>query len=260
MSTNEASKVQAGAIILVDGDKGGVGKSWTSCTILDWLLAGKQTVAAVDGDTRNPDVERMFCDSIPVLKANLRIHTGWMDMIDFMVANPAAIIVVSMPAGIGDTMKKEAAAFINNAEMLGRPLGLVWVMNRQADSVNLLNQALGLIGSALKFKVAVKNLMFGESDKFLRWDGSNTKKQFEKTGGVTIDLTELHERTVDKLMGDSTGKTDVVMPFSQAVMPVNDVSKSPHDLTPSENLELVTWLRENHNTLTTALGPLLFAA
>ncbi|NTB05947.1 hypothetical protein [Agrobacterium tumefaciens] len=257
MTKQDTGATQAGAIIFVDGDKGGVGKSWTSCSLLDWLLVKKQHVAAVDGDTRNPDVDRMFSGAIPTLKANLRLHTGWMDMLDFIVANPTATIVVSMPAGIGDTMKKEAAAFVQNMQMLGRPLGLFWVMNRQADSVNLLNQALGIIGDALKFKVAVKNLMFGDTDKFIRWDGSQTKKQFEKTGGVTIDLTELHERTVDKLLGDSTGQTDVVMPFSQAVMPVADCSKSPHGLTPSENMELITWLRENHNTLNSVVAPLL---
>jgi hypothetical protein len=246
-----------GSIILVDGDKGGVGKSWASCTILDWLLKLGTKVAAVDADTRNADVHRMFKGTMPVLHANLREHTGWMDVLDFLVENPEAIVVISLPAGIGDTMKKEAPSFIQSIKMLKRDLGLVWVMNRQADSVNLLNQALTHIGKALSFKVAVKNLMYGDSERFIRWDTSQTKKKFEESGGVTIDITELHERTVDKLTGDATGQADVIMPFSQAVMPVHDTTGSVHKLTPSENMELINWIITNHQTLQRDVAPLL---
>lgn len=250
---NPSKPATAGAIIFVDGDKGGVGKSWASCTLLDWMQKKQMPVAAVDGDTRNPDVSRMFADSAPVLNANLRIHNGWMDMIDFLVANPSANVVVSMPAGIGDVLKKEGRAFLQTAKLLNRPLGMLWVMNRQADSVNLLNEALAAIGDGLAFKVAVKNLMFGETDQFYRWEGSETKKRFEKSGGITIDMTELHERTVDKLLGNN----DTVMPFSKAVMPVSNVSGSPHKLTPSENMELITWLQENHSAYETHVASLL---
>jgi hypothetical protein len=249
--------LKPGTVILVDGDKGGVGKSWFSCTLLDCLLKLAAPTAAVDADTRNADVQRMFRSTMPILQTNLREHTGWMDLLDFLVANPEAITVVSLPAGIGDTMKKEAAAFLQNMKMLNRDIGLMWVMNRQADSVNLLNQALGLIGSGLSFKVAVKNLMYGETERFIRWDNSQTKKKFEASGGITIDLTELHERTVDKLTGDSTGQADVVMPFSAAVMPVNDTKNSPHQLTPSENLELINWINTNHGTLVQHVVPLM---
>lgn len=256
--TNTAGvSLAPGTVILVDGDKGGVGKSWVSSTLLDWILKLGLPVAAVDADTRNADVHRMFKGTMPVLHANLRDHTGWMDMLDFLVENPKAIVVVSLPAGIGDTMKKEAPAFIQSIQLLQRKLGLVWVMNRQADSVNLLNQALGHIGSALSFRVAVKNLMYGESERFIRWDSSQTKKKFEASGGITIDITELHERTVDKLTGDSTGLADVVMPFSHAVMPINDTSASVHKLTPSENMELVNWIATNHDTLANRVAPLM---
>ncbi|MEB0137680.1 MULTISPECIES: hypothetical protein [unclassified Undibacterium] len=65
----------------------------------------------LDGDTRNPDVSCVFADSVVVLNDTLRIHNGWMDMIDF--------------------------------------LGMLWLMNRQADSVNLLKEALAAIADRL---------------------------------------------------------------------------------------------------------------
>lgn len=240
-------------VIIFHGDKGGVGKSWTCSVFTDFLVKQQIPVALVDGDTRNPDVSRMFGDSIPVSNANLREHDGWMDLTDFMMAHQDKVIVISMPAGIGNELRKEAARFGQTIQMLKRPVSMFWVINRLPDSVNLLNEALAAIGEYLQNKFVVKNLFFGDEGKFSRWDLSETRKRFEKSGGVTVKLTELHERTVDKLYADN----DNIMPFSAAVVAVNAADTSPHGLTPSENMELICWLQDNHKTfevLRPALG------
>lgn len=240
-------------VIIFHGDKGGVGKSWACSVFTDFLVKHQIPVALVDGDTRNPDVSRMFGDSIPVNNANLREHAGWMDLTDFMMEHQDKVIVISMPAGIGNELRKEAPRFVQTIQMLKRPVSMFWVINRLPDSVNLLNEALGAIGEHLQNKFVVKNLFFGDEDKFSRWDLSETRKRFEKSGGVTVKLTELHERTVDKLYADN----DNIMPFSAAVVAVNAADKSPHSLTPSENMELICWLQDNHKTfevLRPALG------
>lgn len=231
-------------VIIFHGDKGGVGKSWTCSVFTDWMVKNQIPVALVDGDTRNPDVSRMFGDSTPVSNANLREHDGWMDLTDFMMDHGDKVIIISMPAGIGSELRKESARFAQTLQMLKRPMTMFWVINRLPDSVNLLNEALTAIGEQLQNKFVVKNLFFGDEGKFSRWDLSETRKRFEKSGGVTVKLTELHERTVDKLYADN----DNIMPFSAAVVPVNEASKSPHGLTPSENMELICWLQDNHKT------------
>jgi hypothetical protein len=239
-------------VVVFHGDKGGVGKSTEACVFLDWMQKRQLPVALVDGDTRNPDVSRMFSDSMPTIQANLRVHEGWMDMTDFMMQQSDRTIVISLPAGIGAELPKEAGRFLQTISMLERPLSMFWVINRLPDSINLLNEAMHVMESGLSGKIVVKNLFFGAEDKFSRWEASETKKRFEKSGGVTITLTELHERTVDKLFSDN----DNVMPFSSAVVPVKEAASSPHKLTPSENMELVTWLQENHKALD-GLRPIL---
>ncbi len=231
-------------IIIFHGDKGGVGKSWTCSIFTDWLLKRKISCALVDGDTRNPDVSRMFGDSIPVIPANLRVHDGWMDLMDFMIAHQEEAIIISMPAGIGGDFKREAPRFFETAKMLNRPVFMFWVINRLPDSINLLNEAMSVSGDKLAGKVVVKNLFFGDAEKFSRWDNSETRKKFEADGGQTICLTELHERTVDKLFADNEN----IMPFSVAAVPIQDANKSAHKLTPSENIELVMWVQENHHS------------
>lgn len=231
-------------VVLFHGDKGGVGKSTECGLFVDWADKRQIPVALVDGDTRNPDVSRMFADSMPTLQANLRIHDGWMDMTDFMMEQTDKTIVISLPAGIGDEMKRESARFIQTVTSLERPLVMFWVINRLPDSVNLLNEAMKEFEGSLAGKVVVKNLFFGASDKFSRWDSSETRKRFEKSNGITISLSELHERCVDKLFADNEN----IMPYSAAAVPMKEAARSPHGLTPSENMELLGWLQENHTT------------
>lgn len=244
MATSKSAAVShvGKPIFIFHGDKGGVGKSWACSVFTDWLLKRKFPCSLIDGDTRNPDVSRMFGDSIAVLNANLRVHDGWMDLADFMIAHSSEATVISMPAGIGGDFKREAARFFDTAQMLQRPVWMFWVINRLPDSINLLHEALAVVGDKLAGKVVIKNLFFGDADKFSRWDNSQARQKFESSGGQTILLGELHERVVDKLFADNEN----IMPFSAAASPIHDASHSPHQLTPSENMELVLWLQGTH--------------
>ncbi|MGY8527634.1 nucleotide-binding protein [Paracidovorax citrulli] len=245
MPDNKNSTPSGKPVIVFHGDKGGVGKSTFASLFLDWMQKRQMPVALVDGDTRNPDVSRMFADSMPTVQANLRVHEGWMDLTDFMMEQTERTVAVSLPAGIGAELRKEGSRFLQTLTMLDRPLVMFWVINRLPDSVNLLNEAMQVLESGLSAKVVVKNLFFGDEDKFSRWDASETRKRFEKSGGKTIALSELHERTVDKLFAEN----ESIMPFSTAAVPVREAASSPHRLTPSENMELLTWLQENHKAL-----------
>src|SRR5436305_1132812 len=132
-------KKQAGMpVIICHGDKGGVGKSVMCSVICDWLGKSNINFALVDGDTRNPDVARMFKSTAPVAELNLRTHDGWMDLTDFMSEHTERVIVISMPAGIGEELSKEGATFVNTIKLLDRPMNLFWIINRLPDSVNLL--------------------------------------------------------------------------------------------------------------------------
>ncbi|MFD2274823.1 hypothetical protein ACFS07_36670 [Undibacterium arcticum] len=122
----------------------------------DWLVKRKVPAALVDGDTRNPDVSRMFGDSIPVINSNLRVHEGWMDLTDFMIAKPDDSIIVSLPAGIGGDFKRESARFFETCAMLNRPVNMYWVINRLPDSINLLAEAMNVVGDRLHSKIVVK--------------------------------------------------------------------------------------------------------
>lgn len=240
-------------IVFCDGDKGGVGKSIVCGAFADWALAKGIPVAVVDGDARNPDVSRIFTDVVPVCLANLRSHDGWMDMVDFIMENPEALVLVSMPAGSGNVVTDEATRFMDMAREAGRKLSLLWVINRTLDSINLLNSATAAFGNGLATKYVLKNTFFGEPVKFRRWDDSETNKRFVASGGKVLNFPELHERTMDKLFADP----DSIMPYSQAVVPIKEAKNSVHKLSPSEVVELRDWLGQCagiFNEISAAMG------
>ena len=243
-TTKSKGDVGAGRpVILFHGDKGGVGKSVTCNVFTDWLVKRGVPVAVIDGDSRNPDVGRMFDGAAPVARSNLRVHDGWMDVTDFLLAQKDKVVTMSLPAGIGAELEQEGRRFLSTLAMLQRPLVLVWVMDTGSDVVNLLDQALTLFGDRLAAKIAVRNLYHGQANVF-EWEGSEVRKQFEASGGLTINLTPLHSRVRSKVFTNG----EAVMPFSLAVVPLGEAESSPYKLTGSENMELIGWLEENHET------------
>jgi hypothetical protein len=59
--------------------------------------------------------------------------------------------------------------------------------------------------------VVVKNLFFGEPDRFRRWNDSKTRQAFLTAGGLEIELPDLHER-----IADLTAMALPPVPFSRA--------------------------------------------
>lgn len=244
-SDGKAAAAAAGKpVLFVHGDKGGVGKSMLTNVFADFLVKSGIPTAVVDADRRNPDVSRMFNDVVPTLNADLRQHEGWMDLTDFLISQSDRVVVISLPAGIGEDFEKEAAQFFNTIGQLGREASMFWMMDRVSDCVNLFSRAYKAIGPRMKATIVVKNLFRGDADKFGDWDSSETRKAFDEAGGITINLTELNWRARAKLLADHTA----VMPFSNALVPIVEAARSPHKLTPSENMELDEWLRVNHAT------------
>jgi len=111
--------------------------------------------------------------------------------------HPAVDVVVSLPAGFGTEHEAIAELFSDVLQDTGRDHFVFFLMDVVADSVNLLRLALPYYGS--KRLVAVKNLKFGNADRFDIWDNSDTRNDFLNTGG--------REMTFPILAGDIARST-----------------------------------------------------
>lgn len=227
-------------VLLCHGDKGGVGKTILTTAFTDWANQRKIPLALIDADMRNADTIRMFKGEIPTKAVDLRRAEGWMDAVDFIMDQKDCNVVMSLAAGIGDRVIAEIPKIWGEIGR-DRRLGMLWVMNRGPDSVNLLGECLKTLKPYLSFAVVVKNLYFGESSQFARWDESALKRNFEEEGGLTICLADLVDRVVDKLFNEA----DSVIPYSAAVVEPIDWLNSPKKLSASENVRLRQWITEN---------------
>jgi len=200
------------SIHVFHGDKGGVGKSFASFAFGDWLIADRGTVPlVVDADMRNADVARLFAGVAPTRQVDLRDHDGWIELASLLHEASETEILISLPAGIGDILDREAADWLDSMRELDRDVVLYWVINRTADSVNLLRSALQTFQGRARAMVVIKNLFFGDADRFRRWNDSKTRQAFCDAGGVEIELPDLHER-----IADLTAMALPPVPFSRA--------------------------------------------
>jgi hypothetical protein len=109
---------------------------------------------------------------------------------------------VSLPSGIGGIVTANAPRLLAAVADLKRSLTVWWLLSRTVDSVVLLAPVTAALGSAPGVKiVALRNLHFGESGKFRRWNDGKVRDKFLKAGGIEADLPELHELAVDATFG-----------------------------------------------------------
>lgn len=206
------------SIVISHGDKGGVGKSLLTCSLIDYRANQKgfdaSKLVILDADPRNADVFRMF-DGYPqfgkVERISLASKEDWMKFIDRIQDEKGKgyDYILSLPAGIGGILSKEGAKFGDLVGQLGHEITMFWTIDRMPDSINLLKRALFDLGGKVKQTILVKNLFFGDVESFTRWDNSYLRKLFLLQGGIESNLPELHEWVIDQVIGDQLGEDDV---------------------------------------------------
>lgn len=230
-------------VLIVHGDKGGVGKSTTAQAVADQLMRKGVPVAIIDADTRNPDMIRMFENAnCPRTQLNLRATDGWMDLMDFIYKWPSHTFVLSLPAGIGEAMQDEFRGFVKflrEFEARGFKVEIVmwWVINLFADSVNLLARALQIHQNEFDEVVVIRNLIFGPPEAFIPWNESPLKADLERFGIKTVNFPPLHLRVMSRLMNPNS-----IMPFSEAM---KDELATAIGFQPSESHKLRSWVEDD---------------
>ena len=202
------------SVVIVHGDKGGVGKSHVAITYTEYLLSRKLPVLVIETDTRNADVARVFkaaagAGIIGLEYLNLRDGSAWLDLINKLDVEEAADVVISLPGQIGGVVSDMAPSLLAALKEMGRKLAVLWVMDRGLDSITLLKLAIASFSEAAQL-VAVRNLYWGASGQFSRWADSKTRKEFLAAGGAEMELPDLSDRVTDV-----TVKSVPPIPFSE---------------------------------------------
>ncbi len=184
-------------VIVVGGGKGGVGKTTIAMGVADLLISKGENVVLVESDKENSDAYFALEKVTKSIICDLAEVRGWELLGNEIEANPNSCFVVNTASGATKDIKANGHLLTDVADELKRDLIMLWPINRQRDCLELLNKFFET-DSAKKYTAtyAVKNMYFGDSHKFARFDNSNVKKKV--TG--TIDMPELYDMLADKII------------------------------------------------------------
>jgi hypothetical protein len=181
-------------IIVIGGGKGGVGKSTVSLALLDALLYAGNEPVYVETDDSNPDVYKAVSELVTSEFCSLDDESGWIKLGGIIEANPKTNIVVNTAARITDSLIEHGSILTDVANALKLKLIMLWPLNRQRDSLELLKNFVdSKQGYAATY--ALLNTYFGKEDRFVRYHSTKLKDQVTDT----IVFPELNDLLADKI-------------------------------------------------------------
>lgn len=223
-NTNSVPGDKNRKLIVIGGGKGGVGKSIGTQAVVDTILHGggtpvdPDTVLVLETDTSNPDVSKVYAkiakegDAVtrtrvtgaPIVKdIALDDETGFIqvgNMLEELDVRTQYVVVNSAARATANFVRYEAM-LRDVADQCDMQCSMLWFINRQRDSLELLKDWLDAVEATSWATIAVKNTYFGGPDKFLRFDNGNLKGRAD----ATVIFPELNDLVADKLVGERLG-------------------------------------------------------
>ncbi|MGF6641338.1 P-loop NTPase [Paraburkholderia sp. MM6662-R1] len=183
-------------IYLVGGSKGGVGKSMVTLALAHYLQRQDIHAVLVETDTSNPDVMKALRDEFTCAAYDLDDADGWIGFVNFCDMHRSAAVIVNTAARNQTGVTRYGSTLARTLDELGRELVVLWVINRQRDSLELLH----IFGQTFPDTVThvVRNGYFGAPDKFALYQESQLRKTIE-TKGRSLDFPDLADRVADEL-------------------------------------------------------------
>ena len=129
---------------------------------------------------------------VGVTRIAIKERNGVDDIITEMEEVGTDVILVDVPAGGGQILVglEEEIGFLSAIAEVGYQLTIVTVLSRIKDSVNQLKLAMDITEDFDVQHVAVKNLYYGDADKFRFLERSKTKQRLLDNGGVVVDMRD----------------------------------------------------------------------
>lgn len=206
--TARADRVLARPVLITDGDKGGVGKSFLARLLVFLIESQGWRWKGIDLDSRNGHLQRYHKDH-DVLRLEWTDPASWNAAYEFLIdAESEDFVVIDLPAQTGTIIADELPRLMATARSQGRPVYRLWLMSPGFDSVNLLNETFGLIDASST--IVVLNLKDARRDQFDLWNGSRLRANLLAGGGLELVMPRLP-------FGVSEVIEEKNLPFHQAV-------------------------------------------
>ena len=183
-------------VYMVNGSKGGVGKSIFSMAVIHYLGKRGQKVLLIDADTANPDVGKAYGKTIETRYINLDERDGWMDLVNCLAEELDHTVVINTPARSSEGVKLYGALLTESLSEIKRDLVTLWVINSQRDSRQLLKEYMDTVNTGTTH--VIRNLYHGPERKFELYNNSKIRTAVEAQG-KTLNFPEVADRISDQL-------------------------------------------------------------
>lgn len=218
------------ACFIVDGDKGGTGKSFVTRALADFLITkkGSGRIVIMDCDPSNPDVvcANGFSSSETIgnievigLAVPVNSQEDWFAAIDAAsgASIPGTDFVFSLPAGAGLYIDDT----VLNLMGLIAPVSTVWVMGKDESSIDQLNARLARAPSFYEHGLIALNEYHGSAARGTFSDWKNSQAYMH-----TVEQGEWREVLVNVLNAFVTRQIGT-MPLHRAHALSKDGKLSP---------------------------------
>jgi hypothetical protein len=179
-------------LVIFASSKGGVGKSYASRAFVDLARRAGRRVSAWDLDSGTGSLARLYPDRNPEVGADVEdvrdpeAPGRWLDA----MCGDSDDVVLDVPGGALANLVRVfvggAPSLVSEAKSLGREVVLVSVIGVKYDSATAPQDAIELFGGDVRH-IALKNGFFGESSKFVIFDGIRVEGSHGRKYGKTSD-------------------------------------------------------------------------
>ncbi len=190
-----------GAIHLIGGEKGGVGKSVVARVLAQYMIGNKLPFLGFDTDRSHGSLLRFYTDyASPTIVDNYESLDA---IIEAAAENPEHRILVDLAAQTHHPLAKwlEESGVLELAEERRIPMNYWNVMDSGKDCVDLLDKLLDQYGSRLNY-ILVQNQI--REDNFTLLESSGVKDRALSLNARVITLKRLHPPVMTKIDGNSS--------------------------------------------------------
>lgn len=205
-------------LILVHGDKGGVGKSTLAGLAIDYAIQHFGQVAVVEGDEKIDDVSSRFAGVAGV--QGFMVDLARPDASEESVialfdelegAGLPDVVVVNTPASASSTLDRQAKVLVEAAHDMGYSVHVAWMLGPDDSSAAL--SAESQLCKLADRKVAVVNCRFGDGKRF-SWTRHKARAAWLESGGFESALPALTDRAITAVQDQPGRYSDLAAPGS----------------------------------------------
>ena len=184
------------AVIIVGADKGGVGKTTVSRTLLDYFIAHQIPTRAFDTESPRGTLKRFHPDVTDVV--DMTLIADQMKIFDTLNSAEASVTVIDVRAGLmSPTLKAlRDIGFIEAAKKGQITFAVFHILGPSIASLDEINETAAYLGDARYFMV--KN--FINNTHFFEWDEATHSSYFKQIkNAVEVVIPKLNEMATEQV-------------------------------------------------------------